>query len=95
MSKFVKGQSGNLNGRPAGTPNKVSAQLKDMILQALSDAGGVAYLQAQAEKNPGPFLSLVGKVLPLQVTGGDGQPLIPPGGVTFVIQQQPGSDNKT
>ncbi len=38
-----------------------------MILQALSGAGGVAYLQAQAEKSPGAFLTLVGKVLPMQV----------------------------
>lgn len=64
-------------GRQPGTPNKVTAALKDMILQALSNAGGVAYLQAQARKNPGPFLTLVGKVLPLQMTGEGGAALIP------------------
>ena len=30
-------------------------------------AGGVAYLAQQAVENPGPFMALVGKVLPLQV----------------------------
>lgn len=52
------------SGRKAGTPNKVTATLKDMILGALDDAGGRAYLARQAEENPGPFMALVGKVLP-------------------------------
>lgn len=65
-------------GRPKGVPNKATAALKDMILQALEGAhtgGGVAYLIEQAEKNPGPFLSLVGKVLPMTVAGTDGGPV--------------------
>jgi hypothetical protein len=36
---------------------------------------------------------LVGKILPMQVTGEDGKSI--PVAVTFVIQQQPGSDNQT
>jgi hypothetical protein len=82
-------------GRQAGTPNKVTGAIKDMILQALANKGGVTYLEAQADANPNAFLSLVGRVLPLQVTGDDGKPLIPEGGITFVIQQQPGSENQT
>lgn len=54
-------------GRPKGAVNKTTAALKDMILGALDNAGGVDYLEAQAEKNPTAFLTLVGKVLPLQV----------------------------
>lgn len=46
--------------------------MKDMILQALDDAGGVSYLRDQADTNPSAFLTLVGKVLPLQVTGENG-----------------------
>lgn len=61
--------------RPPGVPNKISAILKDMILQALDDAGGVSYLVEQARENPGPFLALLGKVLPMQVTGSDGGPI--------------------
>lgn len=64
-------------GRAKGTPNKTTALLKDAILQAAERAGGktglVGYLQTQAVENPGPFLALLGKVLPMQVTGaGDG-----------------------
>lgn len=43
-----------------------------MVLTALSDVGGAAYLARQAEENPGPFMTLVGKVLPLQLTGEGG-----------------------
>lgn len=67
-------------GRTKGTPNKNTAQLKDMILEALNDAGGIDYLKEQAEQNPTAFLTLVGKVLPLQLSGGDK----PAGGVAFV-----------
>jgi len=56
-------------GRPKGAPNKNSAAVKDMVLQALSGAGGVQYLQDQAKLNPAAFMTLVGKVIPLQVAG--------------------------
>ncbi len=54
-------------GRVKGVPNKVTGQLKDMILEALGQSGGVDYLVSQARDNPTAFMSLVGRVLPLQV----------------------------
>lgn len=54
-------------GSRKGIPNKVTRELKEMILEALDNAGGVAYLAEQAEKNPSAFMTLVGKVLPMQV----------------------------
>lgn len=65
-------------GRQKGTPNKVNGALKDMILQALANAGGEVYLQEQAGKNPTAFMSLVGRVLPLQVKEGGDEPQVPP-----------------
>ena len=62
-------------GRKAGTPNKVTAELKDMILGALSAKGGQKYLEMQATKNPTAFLTLVGKVLPMTVAGDPANPL--------------------
>lgn len=65
-------------GRPKGVPNKTTQLLKDAILRAAQKAGGdgpdgmVEYLTTQAEKNPGPFMALLGKVLPMQITGEDG-----------------------
>lgn len=63
-------------GRQAGTPNKTTALLKDAILKAAEQAGGeeglVGYLQQQASASPAAFMALLGKVLPMQVTGEDG-----------------------
>lgn len=59
-------------GRPKGTPNKTTALIKDMIIKALNMAGGDQYLARQANENPAAFMVLVGKVLPLQITGDSG-----------------------
>ena len=62
-------------GRPKGVSNKNTKILKDMILEALEGAGGVKYLTTQANENPKAFMTLVGRVLPLQVTGANGGPI--------------------
>lgn len=56
-------------GRKKGTPNKINADLKEMILSALAKKGGCEYLERQAEENPVAFMTLVGKVLPMTVQG--------------------------
>jgi hypothetical protein len=73
----------SVTGRKKGTPNKVTKLLKTCILQAAEEAGGggkngiVNYLKTQALENPGPFMGLLGKVLPSQIAaeGKDGEPL--------------------
>lgn len=66
-------------GRKKGVPNKTTALLKDAILKAADQAGGkdglIGYLTVQAQSNPGPFMSLLGKVLPMQVTGEGSGPI--------------------
>lgn len=64
-------------GRVKGTPNKITAALKDIILQALANAGGVDYLTEQAAKNPHAFMALVGRVLPMQLKEGGDEPMMP------------------
>lgn len=67
-------------GRPKGVPNKTTAMLKDALLEAAAKAGGkaglVGYLTKQANENPQSFLPLLGKVLPMQVTGEGGGPIV-------------------
>lgn len=62
-------------GRPKGSKNKISSDVKAMVLEALSTAGGAGYLVAQSEKNPVAFMALVGKVLPMTVQGDPENPL--------------------
>ncbi len=62
-------------GRQKGTPNKATADIKEMVVGALQDVGGRQYLAARAIDSPASFLTLVGKVLPLQVTGENGAPI--------------------
>ena len=54
-------------GRKKGTPNKVSASIKRMSLEALEIAGGTAYLVDQSDKNPVAFMGLLAKILPTQL----------------------------
>ena len=64
-------------GRQAGTPNRITADVRAMVLAALDRAGGESYLLAQAHDNPKAFLSLIGRIIPTQITGKDDTPLIP------------------
>jgi hypothetical protein len=66
-------------GRQKGTPNRTTALLKDAIILAAEQAGDdidggglVSYLKAQTTSNPSAYMSLLGKVLPMQITGANG-----------------------
>lgn len=63
-------------GRPKGAQNKLSADVKAMILGALNNVGGIEYLARQAEENPAAFMALLGKVLPMQIGGEGGGPIV-------------------
>lgn len=74
--KIGKNRGNAGKGRPKGSLNKTTAIIKDAIIQAAQNAGGedgmVGYLTLQARENPGPFMGLMGKVLPTQLTDGEG-----------------------
>lgn len=69
---FKKGEKKPNQGKRG--PNKTTVAIKEMITQALDGAGGVDYLieRAKDPRTASAFLGLVGKVLPMQVTGVDG-----------------------
>jgi hypothetical protein len=61
--RFKKGQAPG-PGRPKGSLNKTTLQLKEAILLALDKLGGADYLVALGTENSSAFASLLGKVLP-------------------------------
>lgn len=85
-------EDGNLTrrgrGRPKGAANKTTALLKDAILTAAQGVGEdgsgkdglTGYLTFLAKTEARAFAGLLGKVLPMQVTGSD------EGGPAFVVE---------
>lgn len=71
----TRGNAGK--GRAKGVPNKTTALLKDAIIQAAVAVGEdgkgkgelVGYCKFLAANEPKAFASLMGRVLPMQITG--------------------------
>src|SRR5262245_25775259 len=76
-NEIGKGKAGP--GRPKGSPNKTTALLKEAILTAAEMHGNdgegkdglICYCQHLAASEPKAFAALLGRVLPLQLSGGD------------------------
>ena len=62
-------------GRAKGTPNKVSLTIKEQLLEALGEVGGVEYLKKIAREDPRTFCGLIGRILPTQSDGNAEQSL--------------------
>lgn len=93
-------------GRPKGVPNKATAHAREAI--ALFVDQNTPKLQAwldQIAEQDGPLAAFkcvqelieyhVPKLARTEITGSEGTPLIPPGGIVFRIEQQPGTQNRT
>jgi hypothetical protein len=63
VGRFASGGAGG-PGRPAGTPNQISAQLKADILDAYEQRGGKKYLAGLADPL---FVGLLGKIVPREL----------------------------
>jgi hypothetical protein len=58
------------SGRKAGTPNKNTAAIKEMIEAALEAEGGVDYLRGVAKSDPQAFCGLIKSILPKDINIG-------------------------
>jgi hypothetical protein len=72
-------------GRPKGSKNKVSANVKEGIMQAYEELGGVNFLVKLAVDDPKTFCSLLGRIIPHEVNGD----LRHGGSITFEMVYQP------
>ena len=67
--KSSHGGKGAGAGRPKGSANKFTHDVKSAILAAFDEVGGSRYLADVARNQPGVFCSLLGKVLPTMIAG--------------------------
>ena len=63
-------------GRPKGRVSNEVADIKALVVGALQDVGGRQWLADRAIDHPVAFMGLLGRVLPLQVTGENGNALV-------------------
>ena len=77
--KWVKGVSGNPNGRGKGNPNKTTGAVRELLKQALDEAGGkdafLRYANSVHKEERIAFLNAVTKLIPNEVVGSGGGPL--------------------
>lgn len=71
-----KGQP-KLGGRKKGTPNKLTAEAREVFRLAAEGAGGVEALTQFAIAEPKTFWPLYARLIPLQMTGEGGKDLFP------------------
>ena len=57
------------SGRKKGGTNKITADVKQAIMEAFNALGGVEYLCAVAREDPKAFCALLGKLIPVKVAG--------------------------
>jgi hypothetical protein len=76
-------------GRPKGSLDKGNALIREMIVEAVANLGGVQYLETTARSHPAAFLSLLGKVMPVQVEGAGGGAIQVERTVRFVAPPKP------
>ena len=62
-------------GRPKGSLNRSTASVKAALLEAFEGTGGVKSLIAWGKENQTEFYKLLGRLIPVEVTGDGGGPI--------------------
>lgn len=78
--EYVPQTEGDKQFKPPPLPSRLASpktnmQLRELVLGALQQVGGEEYLIQQAYAYPQGFMTLLGKILPTQITGNEGGPV--------------------
>lgn len=68
-------KQGSGPGRPKGASNKITRDIKEAVARAFEKVGAEDYLVKVAREDPKTFCSLLGRVIPLQISGDSESPL--------------------
>jgi hypothetical protein len=68
-AKSANGGARRGAGRPKGSANKFTSDVKAAILAAFEEVGGAAYLVSVARAQPNVFCALLGKLLRTTIAG--------------------------
>jgi len=78
LPRLKKGERIPGSGRKKGTPNKITVSMKAAVYEAFNEAGGVEALTRYARRDPKGFYNIAAKLIPTELVGKGGKPLIPP-----------------
>lgn len=67
-----KGETNNPNGKPKGAQTRQTKAVKQCIINAFEEMGGVKNLVKWGKENQTEFYKLWGRMIPHEVTGEDG-----------------------
>lgn len=67
---FIKGQSGNLNGKPKGVQNKITKTVKETVLAVFNEiqSDPKVKLSQFAKDYPRDFYTIAAKLIPTEVS---------------------------
>lgn len=65
------------SGRKKGVPNKITTSMREMVMQAFNDVGGVkAFAEwGKKQENRKDFYMITARLIPVEMTGANGAPL--------------------
>lgn len=64
---FKKGQSGNPKGKPVGSKNRSTTEVKNAFIEVFHKRGGVNALLKFSNENPVEFYKILGKMVPKEM----------------------------
>ena len=76
FSNMPRGGKRPGSGRKKGGTNKITADVREAIMEAFSILGGVEYLRKVATEDPKAFCALLGKLIPAKVAGDEDKALV-------------------